>query len=527
MTVTVGFLNLQGARREQKWEELFNQLESEGMAIFGVAETHLRDLEEPPVRPGWHWAGCNRQEGQRRGGGVGVLWRDTTVWLRTLDECRDHIWVEGELLQTQVSVCIVYLSVGSARDEENEATIACVTKDIKALEKGRNILIMGDFNGHLHELDGWEDANGRRLLNLADEFQLELVNLRASCKGQYTWCARGSRTCIDYALVSSRLGKSLVGVSIDEEGEHSVGSDHNCLRLDFSKNIWTKAKTRPQYKRRTHLAQKEVERVTKKFERSNIRIQASGYRQYITELKRLIKQHSSRKPSGRRVRNRWWDTEVKEAILARQKANREHRQSLRTESGSEVARRWTMYHDCKCYAKRLTQEKMRTADLETVRDIRSSGRDAARKFWKYLGSLEGKDQDVTIIDESTGNPPEDLGTHLTKSFFFSPERLYREHRDAFELPEEIFWKQYRLPKIVVRWLCDELREEPEVGRVRTSWTVMTVELQVLCALRFCGTGSFQGMVASDEHVARDQKTVSVAVRAVSVAIVRRLGVQRG
>ncbi|KAM7298315.1 putative nuclease HARBI1 [Ixodes scapularis] len=56
---------------------------------------------------------------------------------------------------------------------------------------------------------------------------------------------------------------------------------------------------------------------------------------------------------------------------------------------------------------------------------------------------------------------------------------------------------------------------------------MTVELQVLCALRFYGTGSFQGMVASDEHVARDQKTVSVAVRAVSVAIVRRLGVQRG
>ncbi|KAM7312441.1 putative nuclease HARBI1 isoform X2 [Ixodes scapularis] len=111
--------------------------------------------------------------------------------------------------------------------------------------------------------------------------------------------------------------------------------------------------------------------------------------------------------------------------------------------------------------------------------------------------------------------------------FFSPERLYRGHRDAFGLPEDIFRKQYRQPKIVVRWLCDELRDEPEVRRVRTSWTVMTVELQVLCALRFYGTGSFQGMVASDEHVARDQKTVSVAVRAVSVAIVRRIGVQRG
>ncbi|KAM7304256.1 putative nuclease HARBI1 isoform X1 [Ixodes scapularis] len=118
-------------------------------------------------------------------------------------------------------------------------------------------------------------------------------------------------------------------------------------------------------------------------------------------------------------------------------------------------------------------------------------------------------------------------TFFLIELFFSPERLYREHRDAFELPEEIFRKQYRLPKIVVRWLCDELREEPEVRRVRTSWTLMTVELQVLCALRFYGTESFQGMVASDEHVARDQKTVSVAVRAVSVAIVRRPGVQRG
>ncbi|KAM7313318.1 putative nuclease HARBI1 isoform X1 [Ixodes scapularis] len=46
------------------------------------------------------------------------------------------------------------------------------------------------------------------------------------------------------------------------------------------------------------------------------------------------------------------------------------------------------------------------------------------------------------------------------------ERLYREHRDAFELPEEIFRKQYRLPKIVVRWLCDELREEPETPSER-------------------------------------------------------------
>ncbi|KAM7306515.1 hypothetical protein ISCGN_010218 [Ixodes scapularis] len=56
---------------------------------------------------------------------------------------------------------------------------------------------------------------------------------------------------------------------------------------------------------------------------------------------------------------------------------------------------------------------------------------------------------------------------------------------------------------------------------------MTVEQQVLCALRFYATGSFQGMVASDDHIARDQATVSIAVRAVSLAIVQCLGIRRG
>ncbi|KAM7300844.1 putative nuclease HARBI1 isoform X1 [Ixodes scapularis] len=107
------------------------------------------------------------------------------------------------------------------------------------------------------------------------------------------------------------------------------------------------------------------------------------------------------------------------------------------------------------------------------------------------------------------------------------DRRNRSHRDAFELPEHVFRKQYRLAKTLVRWLCYELREEPELQRLRRSSTVMTVKDQVLCALRFYATGSFQGMVASDEHIARDQGTVSIALRAVSVAIVRRLGIQHG
>ncbi|KAG0422183.1 hypothetical protein HPB47_001979 [Ixodes persulcatus] len=54
-------------------------------------------------------------------------------------------------------------------------------------------------------------------------------------------------------------------------------------------------------------------------------------------------------------------------------------------------------------------------------------------------------------------------------------------------------------------------------------TVRTVDQQVLCALRFYATGSYQGQVASDQHITAHQTTISACVRAVATAIMRRLG----
>lgn len=102
------------------------------------------------------------------------------------------------------------------------------------------------------------------------------------------------------------------------------------------------------------------------------------------------------------------------------------------------------------------------------------------------------------------------------------ERVYREHRDAFLLREEAFRRQYRLTKRLVRWLCGSVRGELTRVRQNTA-TSLTVEIQVLCALRFFATGSFQGMVATDEHLATSQSSVSRSIRAVAEAIVDCLG----
>ncbi|KAK8782564.1 hypothetical protein V5799_016095 [Amblyomma americanum] len=90
------------------------------------------------------------------------------------------------------------------------------------------------------------------------------------------------------------------------------------------------------------------------------------------------------------------------------------------------------------------------------------------------------------------------------------------------MPDDLFRQHFRLTKDLVRWLCDELREDLERQRVNTA-TVLTVEQQVLCALRFYATGSFQGMIASDEHLAVSQPSVSRCIHAVTDAIVNCLG----
>ncbi|KAG0417122.1 hypothetical protein HPB47_005867 [Ixodes persulcatus] len=100
---------------------------------------------------------------------------------------------------------------------------------------------------------------------------------------------------------------------------------------------------------------------------------------------------------------------------------------------------------------------------------------------------------------------------------------YSSHADAFDMDDIDFQQQYRLSKAVVRWLCDELRSGPGLRRWSRARTVVTVEQQAFVALRFFATGSYQGLVASDRNLSVHQTTVNSAVRAVAVAIVRRLG----
>lgn len=86
------------------------------------------------------------------------------------------------------------------------------------------------------------------------------------------------------------------------------------------------------------------------------------------------------------------------------------------------------------------------------------------------------------------------------------ERVFRDTSNPFEWPEEIFIRNYRLPRPSVFQLCDKLRNELTHSTKRNH--ALTVEMQVLIVLRFLGTGSFQAVTGGDELHGVHKSTVS-------------------
>ncbi|KAL1471968.1 hypothetical protein MTO96_039627 [Rhipicephalus appendiculatus] len=101
--------------------------------------------------------------------------------------------------------------------------------------------------------------------------------------------------------------------------------------------------------------------------------------------------------------------------------------------------------------------------------------------------------------------------------------LRREVGDAFDMPDDAFWRHFRLSKETVWWLCDEVADE--LGGARP--TALSVERQVLCALRFFATASLQSSVGSEETISVTQPAVSKCVRRVAPAIVNAIIAPRG
>ncbi|KAH8028122.1 hypothetical protein HPB51_013169 [Rhipicephalus microplus] len=144
-------------------------------------------------------------------------------------DCADHMWMKGDMMGILSAVCVVYMAVQGAHYAENEWLLECVLEDVERLAGCREVLILGDFNYHISELDGYTDVNGKLIIQLSENVQLEILNNSPRCEGQTTCWARRSATSIDYALASDGLVKSFSDIHIMWRAPQASGA----ITIDF------------------------------------------------------------------------------------------------------------------------------------------------------------------------------------------------------------------------------------------------------------------------------------------------------
>ena len=100
----------------------------------------------------------------------------------------------------------------------NESIYHCLQADLLCMQsKNWTIFLLGDFNGHLQELDGADNVNGTKLQSFAMQNNLIIGNLMDTCDGKVTWSRGEQSSTIDYALIQDSTWYMVTHMTVDED----------------------------------------------------------------------------------------------------------------------------------------------------------------------------------------------------------------------------------------------------------------------------------------------------------------------
>lgn len=351
------------------------------------------------------WVGCNRAAGERKGGGVGMLIRRGGNWQRENQGCKEHLWVCGTVGGKKTRLGVAYLWTGNDAREQNKELVDCLRKDIKKFKESGEVILVGDLNAHIEDLDGYTDYSGSMVLDMCEEQQLVIVNREHKCDGQITWQSGNRQSCIDYGLVSEHTYERLNQMMRDEEGENSLGSDHRRIILKFDSGG---ARQETPEVGLPKLSEKQVADIVNSIERE-LEAEPTKVWEYDEVVsciqKEIYKVRKQNRWRGKRKPRSWWDKEIKLAIEERQRASRLHRKAKQMGyQDEEVQLRWSRYREKKFEVQKLVQAKIKTASEKWVSGIRKKDKSAPQKFWNHLKALGTTTKEVqTQIQDGDGN----------------------------------------------------------------------------------------------------------------------------
>ena len=176
-----------------------------------------------------------RKREDKKGGGLMIVWKESEhINMEKIENKNEDLMViEGTINKMKIIFLLVYMSVNDAGKnlklkKEIEEIIT------KYQNMNMNIIVLGDFNGHVGFLGKQKlDKNGKMILDHMEKFKLTLLNDVPECTGEITWQQGKKQSTIDYVLVCENLMKRFERMKIDEEREEMSISDHNLIEVTF------------------------------------------------------------------------------------------------------------------------------------------------------------------------------------------------------------------------------------------------------------------------------------------------------
>jgi len=294
--------------------------------------------------------------------------------------------VKISLKNNSFYIIVIYFDV---QNNKKNLEIKNEIKKIYNVLKKEKVLLMGDFNAHLKEIDGRKNSNTKIFQDFIDETDFTVLNLLDICKGKYTRCSGNTKTAIDFALANTELLPCVCDIMIDEDKIIDI-SDHNLMhiKLKLCKESKGSLKKYVEYIS-TDNTLKNLE--FSQFIENNINTIAENIENVEEILIRGIEKYLIRKKEIKP--HSWVSVKLQKMIEERKRLNRMKRKEKDKIRHTELQKRYEIMK--KKIQKQIIIEKNDIENKEATFIYQNTNVNK----WKIINKLRGKEKKVTEIKE--------------------------------------------------------------------------------------------------------------------------------
>lgn len=349
-----------------------------------------------------------RELQDRKGGGLMILYKKGSECdLKQINtKHNDVLHCKGIVCGLNIHILLVYLS--SNDKERNKNIKAEIIKTLNSHEE-ENLILLGDFNGHIGFLGQQkQDDNGELVLELMEKYGLVLINDDPKCTGCYTWSRGDQRSVIDFVLVTKSMYNHYKCMEIDENQRIFDLSDHNLLKVHFRnyghhKGNYTRDKwIKQEYYKTDSDSMKEYIRTLEERIRENNVTEISKLSEMMKEVAdEKIKAVYKRKvgyTQDRIIEPPWINESIRRGIKLRKRINRQRRNEQQPE---ERERLWHIYKIQKKKVQVEIKEEIYKHEEKIVEEIKYGQN--SKNMWKHINKLrqnkERNTEELCIYNE--------------------------------------------------------------------------------------------------------------------------------